>query len=147
MTTTYQLNPMHRPMYRNVILLASLVMMLLLIGDASAAFRHGIPDDGNWRFKLDLDHFAEGNRWRYCEHNCANPDLRNGDFNDQASSYTVCNRTGRRIDVRVRFWRHVGYHDLVYDDTIYLLDGECHVANLPDAINDDISSFHVYRRR
>ncbi len=99
MNATYQLNPMHR----NAILVASFLLILLFIGDASAAFRHGIPADGNWRFKLDLDPFANGNRFRYCEHNCGNPDLRNGDFNDQASSFTICNRTGRLIGLRVRF--------------------------------------------
>lgn len=136
MTRTYKL-------HRNVILLSTLFMLLLFVGHASAAFRHGIPADGNWRFKLDLDPFAEGSRFRYCEHNCGNADLRHGDFNDQASSFTICNRSGRLIGLRVRFWRHVGYNHLVFSDIIEVDDEACYVGNMPAAVDNDISSYQI----
>lgn len=131
----------------NPVLLATFVLVLLLAGHASAAFHHGIPNNGDWRFKLDLNPFADGPRWRFCDGNCGNPDLRNGDFNDQASSYSICNRTGGRIGIRVRFWRHINYNDLVHINAITLLHGECHVANFPPAIDNQISSYTVQRFR
>ena len=131
--------------HRHVILLSSLLLILFCASHASAAFRHGIPPDGRWRFKLDLDPFAAGNRWRYCEFNCGNPDLRNGDFNDQASSYSICNRTNQVIGIRVSFWLHVGYNQLVYTNLITVDIDSCHVENIMESIDNQISSYQIRR--
>ncbi len=139
MTTISKLNKRHW----HFILLSSLLMVLFFMGSASAGFRHGIPNDGEWRFKIDLHYDAEGNRFRYCQSSCANPDLRNGDFNDVMSSFTACNRSGRTIGISVQLWKGVYYQDLAYNRYITVRDGQCLVENLDYELNDKVSSYRI----
>lgn len=85
----------------------------------------------------DLDEDAACSTARMSDHHLDLVD----DFNDEASSYQICNNLGASTTFRVQMYRDANYVGRFEYRLITLDDGACITRNL--TINDALSSFHV----
>lgn len=125
---------------------SGIVAAALLCGIGSA---HAVSDpaSGNWSFTLYSDDDCSGSWFQQtasAAQTLSVSDLRTWSFNDVASSWSLCNNTGKTAKVTVILYKDVSYGSTASTDAsnATVPTGMCLTQNsLP--MNDAVSSFKV----
>jgi hypothetical protein len=114
------------------------VALALPIGAARA---FDPPNSGTWSVFLHMDSWGRGES-ASCENlgnsACVGTSMPSG-WNDEVSSWTVCNNTGETHTFRVQLFTSVNYASSMLDRSITLENGDCLTADTP--VNDALSSY------